>query len=379
MKILMGKKQKMLLMAVMAGMMSFGLMGDGAEAADKGAAGMKSAEVKSDRMIKAEKLQLTQEWDKVFPKSDKVEHRKVTFVNRYGITLAADMYVPRNRKGKLPAIAVSGPFGAVKEQSSGLYAQEMAERGYLTIAFDPSFTGESGGQPRYVASPDINTEDFSAAVDFLSTQENVDKDRIGIIGICGWGGMAINAAANDTRIKATVASTMYDMSRVMANGYFDKDKDEAALKKERYANREALNAQRTEDYKNGFYKNAGGVPDVLPDDAPWFVKDYYTYYKTERGYHPRSLNSNGGWNQTTALSFMNMPILSYADEIKSAVMVLHGEKAHSRYFGEDAFKKLKGDNKELVIVPGASHIDLYDNKAKIPFDKLAAFFQANLK
>ena len=379
MKILMGKKQKMLLTAVMAGMMSFGLMGDGAEAADKGAAGMKSAEVKSDRMIKAEKLQLTQEWDKVFPKSDKVEHRKVTFVNRYGITLAADMYVPRNRKGKLPAIAVSGPFGAVKEQSSGLYAQEMAERGYLTIAFDPSFTGESGGQPRYVASPDINTEDFSAAVDFLSTQENVDKDRIGIIGICGWGGMAINAAANDTRIKATVASTMYDMSRVMANGYFDKDKDEAALKKERYANREALNAQRTEDYKNGFYKNAGGVPDVLPDDAPWFVKDYYTYYKTERGYHPRSLNSNGGWNQTTALSFMNMPILSYADEIKSAVMVLHGEKAHSRYFGEDAFKKLKGDNKELVIVPGASHIDLYDNKAKIPFDKLAAFFQANLK
>ena len=379
MKILMGKKQKMLLMAVMAGMMSFGLMGDGAEAADKGAAGMKSAEVKSDRMIKAEKLQLTQEWDKVFPKSDKVEHRKVTFVNRYGITLAADMYVPRNRKGKLPAIAVSGPFGAVKEQSSGLYAQEMAERGYLTIAFDPSFTGESGGQPRYVASPDINTEDFSAAVDFLSTQENVDKERIGIIGICGWGGMAINAAANDTRIKATVASTMYDMSRVMANGYFDKDKDEAALKKERYANREALNAQRTEDYKNGFYKNAGGVPDVLPDDAPWFVKDYYTYYKTERGYHPRSLNSNGGWNQTTALSFMNMPILSYADEIKSAVMVLHGEKAHSRYFGEDAFKKLKGDNKELVIVPGASHIDLYDNKAKIPFDKLAAFFQANLK
>ncbi|SHL09848.1 hypothetical protein SAMN05216582_14414 [Selenomonas ruminantium] len=379
MKILMGKKQKMLLAAVMAGMMSFGLMGDGAEAADKGAAGMKSAEVKSDRMIKVEKLQLTQEWDKVFPKSDKVEHRKVTFVNRYGITLAADMYVPRNRKGKLPAIAVSGPFGAVKEQSSGLYAQEMAERGYLTIAFDPSFTGESGGQPRYVASPDINTEDFSAAVDFLSTQENVDKDRIGIIGICGWGGMAINAAANDTRIKATVASTMYDMSRVMANGYFDKDKDEAALKKERYANREALNAQRTEDYKNGFYKNAGGVPDVLPDDAPWFVKDYYTYYKTERGYHPRSLNSNGGWNQTTALSFMNMPILSYADEIKSAVMVLHGEKAHSRYFGEDAFKKLKGDNKELVIVPGASHIDLYDNKAKIPFDKLAAFFQANLK
>ena len=373
------KSKKMVLAAMMAGVMSFGLMGNGVQAADKGAAGMKSAEVKSDRMIKAEKLQLTQEWDKVFPKSDKVDHRKVTFVNRYGITLAADMYVPRNAKGKLPALAVSGPFGAVKEQSSGLYAQEMAERGYLTIAFDPSFTGESGGQPRYVASPDINTEDFSAAVDFLSTQEKVDKDRIGIIGICGWGGMALNAAASDTRIKATVASTMYDMSRVIANGYFDRDKDEATLKKERYANREALNAQRTEDYKNGFYKNAGGVPDVLPEDAPWFVKDYYTYYKTERGYHPRSLNSNGGWNQTSALSFMNMPILSYADEIKSAVLVLHGEKAHSRYFGEDAFKKLQGDNKELVIVPGASHIDLYDNKALIPFDKLAAFFDKNLK
>ena len=373
------KNRKMVLAALMAGVMSFGLMGDGVQAADKGAAGMKSAEVKSDRMIKAEKLQLTQEWDKVFPKSDKVDHRKVTFVNRYGITLAADMYVPRNAKGKLPALAVSGPFGAVKEQSSGLYAQEMAERGFLTIAFDPSFTGESGGQPRYVASPDINTEDFSAAVDFLSTQENVDKDRIGIIGICGWGGMALNAAASDTRIKATVASTMYDMSRVTANGYFDKDKDEATLKRERYANREALNAQRTEDYKNGFYKNSGGVPDVLPEDAPWFVKDYYTYYKTERGYHPRSLNSNGGWNQTSALSFMNMPILSYADEIKGAVLVLHGEKAHSRYFGEDAFKKLQGDNKELVIVPGASHIDLYDNKALIPFDKLAAFFDKNLK
>ena len=373
------KSKKMVLAAMMAGVMSFGLMGNGVQAADKGAAGMKSAEVKSDRMIKAEKLQLTQEWDKVFPKSDKVDHRKVTFVNRYGITLAADMYVPRNAKGKLPALAVSGPFGAVKEQSSGLYAQEMAERGYLTIAFDPSFTGESGGQPRYVASPDINTEDFSAAVDFLSTQENVDKDRIGIIGICGWGGMALNAAASDTRIKATVASTMYDMSRVTANGYFDKDKDEATLKRERYANREALNAQRTEDYKNGFYKNVGGVPDVLPENAPWFVKDYYTYYKTERGYHPRSLNSNGGWNQTSALSFMNMPILSYADEIRSAVLVLHGEKAHSRYFGEDAFKKLKGGNKELVIVPGASHVDLYDNKAKIPFARIEAFFQQNLK
>lgn len=373
------KNKKMVLAALVAGVMSFGFMGNGVQAADKGVAGMKSAEVKSDRMIKAEKLQLTQEWDKVFPKSDKVDHRKVTFVNRYGITLAADMYVPKNAQGKLPAIAVSGPFGAVKEQSSGLYAQEMAERGFLTIAFDPSFTGESGGQPRYVASPDINTEDFSAAVDFLSVQDNVDPNRIGIIGICGWGGMALNAAASDTRIKATVASTMYDMTRVMANGYFDYEKDEDTLKKERYANREALNTQRTVDYKAGYYMNSGGVVDPLPTDAPQFVKDYYAYYKTERGYHPRSLNSNGGWNMTVALPFMNMPILSYADEIKNAVMVLHGEKAHSRYFGEDAFKKLKGDNKELVIVPGASHVDLYDNKAKIPFARIEAFFQQNLK
>ncbi len=373
------KKQKKVLAAVLAGVMSLGFWGSAAYAADKGAVKMQSAEVKADRQIKVEQLKLTQEWDKVFPKSDKVDHRKVTFVNRYGITLAADMYVPKNAQGKLPAIAVSGPFGAVKEQSSGLYAQEMAERGFLTIAFDPSFTGESGGQPRFVASPDINTEDFSAAVDFLSVQDNVDANRIGIIGICGWGGMALNAAASDTRIKATVASTMYDMTRVTANGYFDYEKDKATLQKERYANREALNAQRTADYKAGYYKNAGGVVDPLPADAPQFVKDYYTYYKTERGYHPRSLNSNGGWNMTMALSFMNMPILSYADEIKNAVMVLHGEKAHSRYFGEDAFKKLKGDNKELVIVPGASHVDLYDNKAKIPFDKLAAFFDKNLK
>ena len=374
-----GLKQKKVLAAVLAGVMSVGFWGSAAYAAEKGAVKMQSAEVKADRQIKAEKLQLTQEWDKVFPKSDKVDHRKVTFVNRYGITLAADMYVPKNAQGKLPAIAVSGPFGAVKEQSSGLYAQEMAERGFLTIAFDPSFTGESGGQPRYVASPDINTEDFSAAVDFLSTQDNVDANRIGIIGICGWGGMALNAAASDTRIKATVASTMYDMTRVMANGYFDYEKDKETLKKERYANREAINAQRTVDYKAGYYKNSGGVVDPLPADAPQFVKDYYAYYKTERGYHPRSLNSNGGWNQTSALSFMNMPILSYADEIKNAVMVLHGEKAHSRYFGEDAFKKLKGDNKELVIVPGASHVDLYDNKAKIPFARIEAFFQQNLK
>ena len=374
-----GLKQKKVLAAVLAGVMSVGFWGSAAYAAEKGAVKMQSAEVKADRQIKAEKLQLTQEWDKVFPKSDKVDHRKVTFVNRYGITLAADMYVPKNAQGKLPAIAVSGPFGAVKEQSSGLYAQEMAERGFLTIAFDPSFTGESGGQPRFVASPDINTEDFSAAVDFLSTQDNVDANRIGIIGICGWGGMAINAAASDTRIKATVASTMYDMTRVMANGYFDYEKDKETLKKERYANREAINAQRTVDYKAGYYKNSGGVVDPLPADAPQFVKDYYAYYKTERGYHSRSLNSNGGWNQTSALSFMNMPILSYADEIKNAVMVLHGEKAHSRYFGEDAFKKLKGDNKELVIVPGASHVDLYDNKAKIPFARIEAFFQQNLK
>lgn len=340
---------------------------------------MKSAEVKNDRMIKVEKLNLTQEWDKVFPKSDKVNHRKVTFVNRYGITLAADMYAPKDAKGKLPAIAVSGPFGAVKEQSSGLYAQEMAERGFLAIAFDPSFTGESGGTPRYVASPDINTEDFSAAVDFLSTQDNVDPEKIGIIGICGWGGFAINAAAADTRIKATVASTMYDMTRVTANGYFDYEKDEATLKRERQANRQALNAQRTEDYKNDFYKNAGGVIDPLPADVPWFVKDYYAYYKTERGYHPRSLNSNGGWNQTTAISLMNMPILAYADEIQSAVLIIHGEKAHSRYFGEDAFKKLTGSNKELMIIPGATHVDLYDNKEKIPFERLAAFFTENLR
>ena len=365
-----------------AGVMAMGM---NAEAAVQDKNVMQSAEKQGDRAIKAEKLNLTNKWDKVFAKSDKVDHKKVTFVNRYGITLAADMYVPKNASGKLPALAVSGPFGAVKEQSSGLYAQEMAERGFLTIAFDPSFTGESGGQPRFVASPDItaspdiNTEDFSAAVDFLSTQDNVDPERIGIIGICGWGGMAINAAAMDTRIKATVASTMYDMSRVTANGYFDNDKDAGTLARERYANRQALNKQRTEDYRNGFYKNAGGVPDQLPEDAPWFVKDYYTYYKTERGYHPRSLNSNGGWNQTSALSFMTMPLLAYSNEIQNAVMVLHGENAHSRYFGEDAFKKLQGNNKELVIVPGASHIDLYDNKDKIPFDRLATFFDKNLK
>lgn len=325
--------------------------------------------------MKMEKsLNLTHEWDKVFPLSNKVNHRKVTFTNRYGITLAADMYVPKQAEGKLPAIAVSGPFGAVKEQSSGLYAMTLAERGFLTIAFDPSYTGESGGEPRYVASPDINTEDFCAAVDFLSTCEQVDADRIGILGICGWGGMALNAAAIDTRIKATVTATMYDMSRVNANGYFDAMDADA-----RYELRKQLNAQRTEDYRKGTYALAGGVVDPFPDDAPQFVKDYYGYYKTPRGYHKRSLNSNNGWNKTSSLSFMNMPILSYSDEIRSAVLMIHGEKAHSRYFSEDAFKKLKGDNKELLIIPGANHVDLYDRLDVIPFDKITHFFQTYLK
>ena len=322
-----------------------------------------------------EKLELVKEWDKVFPQSNKVVHEKVTFRNRYGITLVADMYIPKNAEGKLAAIAVSGPFGAVKEQSSGLYAQTLAERGFLTIAFDPSYTGESGGQPRYVASPDINTEDFSAAVDFLSTRDDVDPERIGILGICGWGGMALNAAAMDTRIKATVTSTMYDMSRVNANGYFD-----AMDADQRYELRRQLNAQRTLDAKNGTYELAGGVVDPLPDDAPQFVKDYYAYYKTPRGYHKRSLNSNNGWNKTSSLSFINMPLLAYSDEIRNAVLMIHGEKAHSRYFSEDAFKKLKGDNKELLIIPGASHVDLYDNQANvIPFDRIESFFREYLK
>ena len=322
-----------------------------------------------------EKLELVKEWDKVFPQSNKVVHEKVTFRNRYGITLVADMYIPKNAGGKLAAIAVSGPFGAVKEQSSGLYAQTLAERGFLTIAFDPSYTGESGGQPRYVASPDINTEDFSAAVDFLSTRDDVDPERIGILGICGWGGMALNAAAMDTRIKATVTSTMYDMSRVNANGYFD-----AMDADQRYELRRQLNAQRTLDAKNGTYELAGGVVDPLPDDAPQFVKDYYAYYKTPRGYHKRSLNSNNGWNKTSSLSFINMSLLVYSDEIRNAVLMIHGEKAHSRYFSEDAFKKLKGDNKELLIIPGASHVDLYDNQANvIPFDKIESFFREYLK
>ncbi len=321
-------------------------------------------------------MELTAQWDKTFPKSEKVDHRKVTFRNRYGITLAADLYQPRGTSGKLAAIAVCGPFGAVKEQCSGLYAQTMAERGFLTIAFDPSFTGESGGTPRYMASPDINTEDFQAAVDFLSVQENVNPERIGVIGICGWGGMALNAAALDTRIRATVASTMYDMSRVNAKGYFDAEDSEEA----RYEKKKALNAQRIVDFVAGNYELGGGVVDPLPEDAPFFVKDYYDYYKTPRGYHPRSLNSNGGWNKTGCMSFLNQPILCYADEIRSAVLVMHGEKAHSRYFGEDAFKKLTGDNKELLIIPGAVHTDLYDGggKGAIPFDKLTDFFRKNL-
>ena len=327
--------------------------------------------------MKDEMLTLTQEWDKTFPKSDKTEHKKITFHNRYGITLAADMYMPKNASGKLAAIAVCGPFGAVKEQCSGLYAQTLAERGFLTIAFDPSFTGESGGQPRYVASPDINTEDFCAAVDFLSLQENVDPERIGILGICGWGGMAINAAAIDTRIKVTVSSTMYDMTRVNAKGYFD----EADSADARFAMKQALNQQRIKDYAAGEYELGGGVVDPLPDDAPFFVKDYHSYYKTDRGYHPRSLNSNGGWNKTSSLSFINMPILAYSDEIRSAVLVVCGEKAHSRYFSEDAFKKLTGDNKELLVVEGAVHTDLYDGGGKdaIPFDKIESFYTQYLR
>ena len=345
-------------------------------------------------------LQLTQEWDKTFPKSDKVDHKKVTFKNRYGIELAADMYTPKNAEGKLPAIAVTGPFGAVKEQSSGLYAQHMAERGFLTIAFDPSFTGESGGEPRRMASPDINTEDFLAAVDFLSVQDNVDSERIGIIGICGFGGMAVNAAALDPRIKATAASTMYDMTKVNREGYFMSSDS----KEQRMEARKAMAAQRTEDFKNGSYKRAGGVIDPLPEAAPWFVKDYHSYYKTERGYHERSGNSTDGWNATDCQSFLNQPILDYANEIESPVLLIHGEKAHSRYFSEYAFEKMTGKkpfassvaecakaneiptgkyagsykegNKELLIISGASHVDLYDDVAGvIPYDKMEAFFK----
>ena len=350
------------------------------------------------------KLQLSQEWDKTFPKSDKVDHKKVTFHNRYGIELAADMYTPKNAEGKLAAIAVSGPFGAVKEQSSGLYAQHMAERGFIAIAFDPSFTGESGGEPRRMASPDINTEDFLAAVDFLSIQDNVDAERIGIIGICGFGGMAVNAAAIDPRIKGTVAMTMYDMSKVNVEGYFASENTSA----QRMENRKAIAAQRIADYKAGTYQRAGGVVDPLPNDAPWFVKDYYAYYKTERGYHERSGNSNDGWNTIGCQSFMNQPLLAWAHEIENPVLLIHGEKAHSRYFSEYAFEKMTGKkpfnssvaecataneiptgkyagsykegNKELLVIPGASHVDLYDDVAGvIPFDKIESFFNDNLK
>ena len=327
--------------------------------------------------MKAEELTLTQDWDKVFPKSDAVEHSKVTFANHFGITLAADLYLPKGAEGKLPAVAVSGPFGACKEQASGLYAQEMAKRGFLTIAFDPSFTGESGGTPRAMNSPDINVEDFQAAVDFLSCHEKVDPERIGILGICGWGGMALQTACLDTRIKATVASTMYDMSRVAGNGYFDSEDN----KESRKAARDAICKQRTEDYRSGGYVRAGGVVDPLPEDAPFFVKDYYDYYKTPRGYHARSLNSNDGWAASAGTALMNTRLFTYAGEIDSAVMLVHGEKAHSCYMSRDAFKLLRGDNKELVIVPGAVHTDLYDGGGKdaIPFDRIERFFKTYLK
>ncbi len=331
-------------------------------------------------MMKTEKLKLTQEWDKTFPRSDKADYRKVTFINHFGITLAADMYVPKNATGKLPAIAVSGPFGACKEQSSGLYAQTMAERGFLTVAFDPSFTGESGGYPRAMHSPDINVEDFQAAVDFLSVQDNVDPERIGIIGICGWGGMALQTACIDTRVKATVTSTMYDMSRVAGNGYFDASDNEEA----RHQARAAINAQRTKDYQSGDYARVGGVVDPLPEDAPYFVRDYHDYYKTARGYHPRSLNSNDGWTMNTGTSLMNMRLFTYAKEIRSAVLMIHGDKAHSCYMSRDAYADMVkdskyADNKELYIIPGAVHTDLYDQVDIIPFDKLESFFSAYLK
>lgn len=316
----------------------------------------------------------TNNWDKVFEKNQNIKVEKVNFKNRYGITLAGDLYSPKNIDGTLPAIAISGPFGAVKEQASGFYAQTLAERGFITLAFDPSYTGESNGEPRHVASPDINTEDFSAAVDYLSNRNDVNPDKIGIIGICGFGGFALNAASMDTRIKATVTSTMYDMSRVNANGYFD-TMDENA----RYELKQTLNKQRTEDFKNGTYKKSSGLPDKLTGEEPQFVKDYYDYYKTKRGFHARSINSNNNWNMTSSLSFMNMPILAYSNEIKNAVLIIHGENAHSKYFSEDAFKKLKGKNKELLIIKGANHTDLYDNKDKIPFDKIEYFLKENLK
>ena len=328
-------------------------------------------------MMKTEELKLVQEWDKTFPKSEKVDHCKVTFANHFGVTLAADMYMPKEREGRLPAIAVCGPFGACKEQASGLYAQTMAERGFLTIAFDPSFTGESGGFPRAMHSPDFCVEDFQAAVDFLSCCEAADPERIGIIGICGWGGMALQTACLDTRIKATLVSTMYDMSRIAGCGYFDS----ADSKEDRMAARKAVNAQRTEDFRNGSYARAGGVVDPLPEDAPYFVKDYYDYYKTDRGYHARSLNSNDGWAATAGTSLSNTRLFTYAGEIDSAVLIIHGEKAHSCYMGRDAYKLLKGENKEFMIIPGASHTDLYDGGGKdaIPFDKIESFFGEYLK
>ncbi|WP_251421280.1 MULTISPECIES: alpha/beta hydrolase [Lactococcus] len=319
-------------------------------------------------------IKLTSNWDKVFPQSDKVNHNKVTFKNRFGVVIAADLYEPKIIKEKLPALAVSGPFGAVKEQSSGLYAQEMAERGFLTLAFDPSFTGESGGRVRDVASPDINTEDFQAAVDFLWNHEKVDPNKIGIIGICGWGGLALNAAAIDTRIKATVVSTMYDMTRIAAKGYFD-----SVDENQRYELKENLNSQRNLDFQSNTYERAGGVVDPIPEDAVDFVKDYHDYYKTERGYHKRSVNSNNGWAITSSLSYMNGKLLAYSSEIRNAVLIIHGENAHSRYFGEDAFKTLKGDNKKLMIIPEASHTDLYDQKNIIPFDELESFFNTYLE
>ncbi len=326
-----------------------------------------------DKVAEKENLQLAGNWDKTFPKSDKVEHEKVTFVNRYGITLVADLYRPKDKKGACPALAVSGPFGAVKEQSSGLYAQRLAEDGFITLAFDPSFTGESGGHPRNLASPDINTEDFSAAVDYLISREDVAADKTGIVGICGFGGFAVNAAAIDTRIKATIAVTMYDISRCTANGYYDGADDAASRQKMR----KALNAQRTEDIRNGTYKRSVMNPEPAAD-APQFMKDYYDYYKTSRGFHPRSINSGQGWNLTSSLAFLNAPILAYASEIESAVMLVHGEKAHSRYFSEDTFRLLKGDNKRLLIVPDAVHCDLYDDMSVIPFAEIAAFLKENL-
>ena len=370
-------KMKMVLLTAVLGTCLM-QMGGGQEAMAAAQNG-KTAEARLTPGVKTEKLHLTQEWDKVFPKSDKVDHQKVTFHNRYGITLAADLYTPKGMKAgeKRAAIAVSGPFGAVKEQASGLYAQQLAERGYITLAFDPSFTGESGGNVRNVASPDINTEDFSAAIDFLAKQKDVDANRLGLLGICGFGGIAINDAAMDTRVKATVASTMYDMTRVLANGYFDKEDSP----EQRHRKLESMNAQRTEDYKNDTFARAGGClkPDELQPDTPEFVKQYTAYYETKRGFHPRSVNSTEGWNATSALSFINLPFLQRSNEIQSAVMVVAGEKAHSRYFSEDAFRKLQGSNKELVIVPGATHTDLYDQMDKIPFDKIDEFYQTYLK